>query len=125
MKVAFVLFCTALSFGLMAESVAQEGAEADGPMAITFANTVVTQSETGPSTRWLFEPDGAYQAIDPSGAITRGLWTAEEGETCITPQGGAETCLVLVPMGAGLGQTWTTPLPSGASLTVTLQAGRP
>jgi hypothetical protein len=120
----FFVACVAAGLAISSDSAAQTAEPNSSPMDITFANTLVTQRGTEPATRWLFEPDGAYAAVDASGEIARGRWTQRDDLTCLTPDGDEETCLALVPEGAAPGQSWTTALPSSAGLSVSLLPGR-
>ncbi|MDX2276942.1 MAG: hypothetical protein NW206_15940 [Hyphomonadaceae bacterium] len=99
------------------------GAAQAGTVENSFGNTIVSRAPDGAVTRWQYSPNGSYTMTSADGQTTRGAWAYVNGELCLTPEGGAQTC-----HGDGgdyhVGDTWTLTGPDGQSTTITIEAGQ-
>src|SRR5262249_27419234 len=86
----------ALGAGFLATALAAP-AFADTRDVLTH-NTLILSDGTGDGhqTAYLLNSDGSFYATNYEGPRYNGAWTLNGGRLCLTPQGGAATC---VPMG--------------------------
>lgn len=95
---------------------------ADGTTDVYAANTVVATAANGAVLRFKFNPGGAYTMTAGDQTIT-GAWAVENGQFCLTPQGGEKSCSAHSDA-RKVGDTWTVTGADGVSYSVTIVAGR-
>lgn len=95
---------------------------ADATTDLYAANTVVATGANGAVLKFKFDAGGAYTMTAGDQTVT-GVWTVENGQFCLTPQGGEKSCS---PHNAArhVGDTWSVTGADGVQYTVTLTAGR-
>ena len=95
---------------------------ADATSDIYAANTVVATGANGAVLKFQFNPGGAYTMKAGDQSVT-GAWAVENGQFCLTPQGGDKGCS---PHAADrkVGDTWTVAGADGVQYSVTITAGR-
>lgn len=106
----------------LALSFAAAPAFADATADVYAANTVVATGANGAVLRFKFDTGGAYAMTAGDQSIT-GAWAVENGQFCITPQGGEKSCS---PHSAArkVGDTWAVTGGDGVQYSVTIAAGR-
>lgn len=109
---------TALAFGAAALATPAYAGTLDN----WFGNTLVVQVAGGPEIRMQFNPDNSYVMALPDGTAVNGAWTMQNGQLCLTPQGGAAECHP-DPGEHAVGDTWNATGPQG-DMTLTLTQGR-
>lgn len=95
---------------------------ADATADVFAANTVVATAANGAVLKFHFNPGGAYTMKAGDQTVT-GAWTVENGQFCLTPQGGEKSCS---PHNASrkVGDTWSVTGGDGVAYSVTVTAGR-
>ncbi len=97
-------------------------APAAGAMENMFGNTLVAAVTGGPEVRVHFNADNTYSMALPDGSAVQGAWAENNGQLCLTPQGGAAECYPELGE-RNVGETWTVSGPQG-EMTLSLVAGR-
>lgn len=95
---------------------------ADGTADLYAANTVVATGQNGAVLKFHFNPDGSY-TMKAGDQTAPGRWAVENGQFCITPQGGDKSCSPHVA-NRKIGDTWTVSGADGVQYSVTVAAGR-
>lgn len=93
-----------------------------GTVENAFGNTMVAQVAGGPEVRIHFNADSSYVMNLPDGTTVPGAWALQNGQLCMTPQGGAAQCYP-DPGDHKVGDSWTATGPDG-DMTLSLVAGR-
>ena len=93
-------------------------------MDAILANTLTTQGADGAVVRWTFNADGTYRMTLPTGQSYGGAYVADAQHFCITPAGGAQSCVAAAPEGKWIGDTWQALDAAGNRVSVAIVAGR-
>lgn len=111
-----------LAAAAVAAALAAGPAFADATGDLFAANTVVATGANGAVLKFQFNAGGAYTMKAGDQTIT-GAWAVENGQFCLTPQGGEKSCS---PHNANrkIGDTWSVTGADGVAYTVTVTAGR-
>ncbi|MFZ4122453.1 MAG: hypothetical protein ACOYKM_12400 [Caulobacterales bacterium] len=88
-----------------------------------FGNTVNVTLPDGSSVRYYFNADQTYSMALPDGASISGRWEEVDGQVCTTPEGGSPSC-VNAPPGRRVGDSWVQIDATGATVAVSISAGR-
>ena len=116
-----MMMAAAMSLGLA-------GVAAADPMVGVYGNTVKVTYPNGAASQMYIDADGAYAAKAPDGAMAKGTWKVEGGQTCFTqvdpapPADMVPNCSPTVERKAG--DSWDVPGPNGMVLKVSIEAGR-
>lgn len=92
-------------------------------MQSAYENTIVVATANGAQSRYHFNADNTFTVQTPDGQTVNGTYAVENGQICLTPQGGERACTDYVG-DKNVGDTWTQTGTDGAPITVTLEAGR-
>lgn len=92
-------------------------------MQSAFENTIVVTSADGAQTRYHFNADNTFALQTPDGQTVTGSYAVEDGQICLTPEGGERGCTEYVGE-KNVGDTWTQTGTDGSQISVTLEAGR-
>lgn len=104
------------------------GAAMADPMASAYGNTVTITYPNGAVVKMFIDAGGTYTTKAPDGAMMKGTWKIEGGNTCFAqtdpapPAGMAANCSPTADK--KVGETWTAPGPNGSTLSVAIAAGR-
>jgi len=95
------------------------------PMASAYGNTVVVTYPGDAKVKLHVNADGTYESIAPDGSKASGTWAIADGQTCFTQTAPAATPPSCSPtVDKKVGDSWTATGQGGATVTVTIIAGR-
>jgi hypothetical protein len=113
---------TIAAFAAVALACAAAPAFADATADVYAANTVVATGANGAVLNFHFNPGGAYVMKAGDQTVT-GAWAVENGQFCLTPQGGEKSCSAHAA-DRKVGDTWSVTGADGVQYSVTIRAGR-
>jgi hypothetical protein len=92
-------------------------------MANANNNTIVVTYPNGAVARYHFNADNTFGLHAPDGSHVHGTYEVAGDQLCLTPNGGERACVAYVA-DKSVGDSWTQTAADGATINVTMQAGR-
>ncbi|WP_395647696.1 hypothetical protein [Terricaulis sp.] len=103
---------------LSAAVIFASGAAA-GTVENSFGHTVVSRTSDGHESRWQYFADGTY-TMTMNNETTRGAWAYVNGQLCLTPAGGQQSCYTDTG-DHHVGDTWTMPGANNTTVTIHIE----
>lgn len=97
---------------------------ASDTMEATFGNTVTVADASGNTlASYYMNADGTFSLTGADGTSANGTWRETDTDVCLTVEGTEEACSPL-SAGHGVGDSWEATGADGASITLSITAGR-